>query len=175
MDPYQSQARAHEQGPAEHGPSGQPPQAFTALQRYDAADGRGEQQYAQRHEQHQQPQQQQQQHQAVLAVAGQLAVLPKAQDVRVQCEAPDCQSLLQVVHLWPAESAAKCSCLTCPPECVFAHRNSLWMSTTASACTQAKSMRSALVTSYCGAQVSIPITQQLRSPVIVRCGGCQRC
>ncbi|KAL0045494.1 hypothetical protein WJX82_008274 [Trebouxia sp. C0006] len=43
MDPYQSQARAHEQGPAEHGPSGQPPQAFTALQRYDAADGRGEQ------------------------------------------------------------------------------------------------------------------------------------
>ncbi len=114
MDPYQSQARAHEQGPAEHGPSGQPSQAFTAPQRYDAADGRGEQQYAQRHEQHQQPQQQQQQHQAFLAVAGQLAVLPKAQDVRVQCEAPDCQSLLQVGHLWPAK------CLTCPLECVFA-------------------------------------------------------
>ena len=120
MDPYQSQARAHEQGPAEHGPSGQPPQAFTALQRCDAADGRGEQRYAQRHEQHQQPQQQQQ-HQALLAVAGQLAVLPKAQDVRVQCEAPDCQSLLQVGHLWPAKSAAKCLCLTCPPECICAN------------------------------------------------------
>ncbi|DBA79431.1 TPA: hypothetical protein ACH3X2_000071 [Trebouxia sp. C0005] len=115
MDPYQNQARAHEQGLAEHGPSGQPPQAFTPPQHLDAADGRGEQQYAQRHEQHQQPQQQQ--HQALLAVAGQLAVLPKAQDVRVQCEASDCQSLLQV---------------------------------------------------------SIPITQQLRSPVIVRCGGCHR-
>ena len=118
MDPYQSQARAHEQGPAEHGPPGQPPQAFTAPQRLDAAHGRGEQQYAQRHEQHQQPQQHQ-------AVAGQLAVLPKAQDVRVQCEAPDCQSLLQVGHLWPAKSAAKCSCSTCQLECVFAEELSV--------------------------------------------------
>ncbi|DBA75371.1 TPA: hypothetical protein ACH3X1_010638 [Trebouxia sp. C0004] len=113
MDLYQSQARAHEQGPAEHGPSGQPPHAFTAPRRLDAAGGHAEQQYAQRHAQHQQPQQLS----SVLAVAGQLAVLPKAQDVRVQCEASDCQSLLQV---------------------------------------------------------SIPITQQLRSPVIVRCGGCHR-
>ncbi len=113
MDHYQSQARAHERSPTEHGPSGQLPQAFTAPQRLDAADGRGEQQYAQRHEQHHQPQQQQQQqHQALLAVAGHLAVLPKAQDVRVQCEAPDCQSLLQVGHLWPADFDAKCSCLT---------------------------------------------------------------
>ena len=116
MDHYQSQARANEQSPVDHGPSGQLPQAFNAPQRLDAADGRGEQQYAQRHEQHQQPQQ----HQALLAVAGQLAVLPKAQDVRVQCEALDCQSLLQVGHLWPAKSAAKCSCLTCTLECVFA-------------------------------------------------------
>ncbi len=135
MDPYQSQARAHEQGPVEHGPSGQPPQAFAAPQRLDAADGRGEQQYAQRHEQHQQPQQQQ----AFLAVAGQLAVLPKAQDVRVQCEAPDCQSLLQVEHLRPAKSAVRCLCVTCRLS-AFSRGSSLWMSTTASPCTQAKSV-----------------------------------
>jgi len=137
MDPYQSQARAHEQGPAEHGPSGQPSQAFTASRRLDAADGRDEQHYAQRHEQHQQPQQQQ--HQAVLAVAGQLAVLPKAQDVRVQCEARDCQSLLQVGELWrfpPAKSAAKCSFMF--DLSAFVHPRSLWKSTTASPCTQAK-------------------------------------
>ena len=97
MDAYQNQARvpAQEQALTERAPSLQPQQALQSYappQQVGTADGQRQQQYAQHPGGHQQ------QHVPSLgpAVGGSLAVLPKTQDVRVQCEARDCQSLLQV-------------------------------------------------------------------------------
>ena len=90
MDSYRSPAGA----PEAHGapvqglpepPLQQVPQH--APQSFRAEDY-GQHQYSQGHGQQQQ--------QLGLAVGGHPSPLPKAQDVRVQCEAPDCQSLLQV-------------------------------------------------------------------------------
>ena len=83
----------------------------------------------------------------------------KTQDVRVQCEAADCQALLQVHNAfrqpWPLFVAAE-------RIRIAVHKPALAV------------FRGQLTVRQRAAQVSIPITQQLRSPVIVRCGGCNR-